>query len=433
MKVAIIGAGLTGLSAAYTLTKNGHDVSVFEKEPFVGGLAHGFKEKDWNWSLEAFYHHIFTGDTAIITLAKKIGLENKLFFSQPITSTLLPAKKSEAPLIRQLDSPQSLLSFSDLPLIDRVRTGILLAFCKVNPFWQPLESITAETFIKTIGGQAGWQMLWEPLLYGKFGPYASRVPASWFWARIQKRTQRLGYFEGGFQRVAEALAQKIKQQGGKIYTGVSMKPIRQNANGEHLPAQAGFTVNSSQFDKVLLTTPSSVATKLAAFPGAYKKQLESISHLHAQMLILETTTSILTNTYWLNINDRTFPFLSLVSHTNFIDKSHYGGHYITYVGNYLPDNHPYLKMSKEQLLEKFLPYIKKINPDFNKLNIVNYSSHISKYAQPVHTIHYSKIAPRLTTPIQGIYLANMDSIYPWDRGTNYAVELGIRTATLIGK
>ena len=33
-----------------------------------------------------------------------------------------------------------------------------------------------------------------------------------------------------------------------------------------------------------------------------------------------------------------------------------------------------------------------------------------------------------------IYLANLDSIYPWDRGTNYAVELGIRAAhTIIQK
>jgi protoporphyrinogen oxidase len=141
--------------------------------------------------------------------------------------------------------------------------------------------------------------------------------------------------------------------------------------------------------------------------------------------------------YWLNVNDRSFPFLSMVAHTNFIDKKYYGGNHITYFGNYLPDGHPYLKMNKEQLFKLFTPYIQKINPKFNKLKtdsrqLKAYLFTVSN-AQPVHTLHYSRQAPNIETPIQGIYLANMDSIYPWDRGTNYAVELGEKAAKIISK
>ena len=52
MRVAIIGAGFTGLSAAYKLSKEGHEVFIFEKDPQPGGLAVGYKENDWDWSLE---------------------------------------------------------------------------------------------------------------------------------------------------------------------------------------------------------------------------------------------------------------------------------------------------------------------------------------------------------------------------------------------
>lgn len=46
MKIAIIGAGLTGLTAGFRLSKQGHEVAVFEKEKTSGGLASGFKEKN---------------------------------------------------------------------------------------------------------------------------------------------------------------------------------------------------------------------------------------------------------------------------------------------------------------------------------------------------------------------------------------------------
>jgi protoporphyrinogen oxidase len=163
----------------------------------------------------------------------------------------------------------------------------------------------------------------------------------------------------------------------------------------------------------------------------------AIPHLWAQTLILETDEPILDKIYWLNINDRNFPFLAAVAHTNFMDKKNYNGHHLTYFGNYLPDNHPYLTMDKEQLLKEFLPYIEKLNPNFRSHSSPSSRNSLQSYlfttpfAQPVHELNYSKRAPKLETPVNGLYLANLDSIYPWDRGTNYAVEMGQKAASRI--
>ena len=62
MRTAIIGAGITGLTAGYRLSKKNHQVTLFEKEKFSGGLAAGFKKKNWDWYLELFFHHLFTSD-----------------------------------------------------------------------------------------------------------------------------------------------------------------------------------------------------------------------------------------------------------------------------------------------------------------------------------------------------------------------------------
>ncbi|KKT38046.1 MAG: Amine oxidase [Candidatus Gottesmanbacteria bacterium GW2011_GWB1_44_11c] len=524
MNIAIIGGGLTGLTAAYELLKYGHQVTVFEKEKTLGGLAGGFKPAsrrgadassprveagrggmpNWTWSLELFYHHFFTNDSALISLAKELGLEKDMLILRPITSTLcqktedrkqkaedgkddfkqmsgvrlgipverpqsrnllrqslynlgkvfmwsedkentfeergartsdgerrttarLPTRQEPACIQYQLDSPMNLLTFPLLSPFDKLRTAALLAFCKINPFWQPLEKITAERFFKIIGGSRAWNILWQPLMEGKFGTYANGVPASWLWARFHKRTMRLGYFREGFQTFIDRLAEAIKKRGGTILTKYQISNIKYQKNFK-------FQISNFKFDHVLITTPSSTAIKLIQFPKLYEQKLKAIPHLLAQTLILETDKPILEKTYWLNIADSSFPFVAVVAHTNMVDKKYYGNRHITYIGNYLPDRHPYLSLTKHQLLKVFTPYIQILNSSFNsEFKILNSELFSAPNAQPVHTLNYSQKAPGIKTPIDGIYLANLDSIFPWDRGTNYAVELGKRAASLIAQ
>jgi protoporphyrinogen oxidase len=401
MKIAVIGGGMTGLTAAYELTQRGHAVTLFEKEKTLGGLAAGFKQPGWNWHLEGAYHHLFTNDHAIIELINELGITDKLIVKRPITGTYWQGKSYH------LDSPSSLLAFPGLSHGDKLRTGLLLGALKINPFWKPLESITAKKLFVTVGGNHAWETLWEPLMIGKFGNFAETIAASWLWARIKKRTPSLCYIAGGFHTLIDALAKSITKNGGKILTSTAVSSI------QTLP-----------FDKILITVPTPIALKL--IPNLSL----TIPHLHAQTLILETKEPILKDTYWLNITDRSFPFLAVVAHTNFMDKKHYGGNHLTYFGNYLPEGHPYLFMTKEQLLKIFLPFIKHVSLH-SPFSILHSYLFNGPFAQPVHQLHYSKIAPKLETPIPGVYLANLDSIYPWDRGTNYAVELGKQAALAI--
>ena len=410
MKIAIIGGGLTGLSAAYQLTKIGHAVTVFEKEKYLGGLAYGFKKPTWKWHLEAAYHHLFTNDASIISLIKELGLEKKLLLTRPITATLYNDRQY------QLDSPLTLFSFPGLSFVDKIRTALLLGILKINPFWKPLEHITAEQLCISIGGINAFNTIWKPLLYGKFSHFAPSISAAWLWARIKKRTPNLYYIKGGFHTIILALERAIKKHGGIIRTNTSVTSVADLLK---------------TFDKVLLTIPTQLATKIVLnLAFIIQHSAFTIPHLHAQVLILETDKPILNKTYWLNVTDESFPFLAVVAHTNFMDKKYYGGKHITYIGNYLPDNHPNLTMTKKQLLKKFLPFIKRLSN--HSAFVIHHSSlFVAPFAQPVHEKLYSqKIAP-IKTPIPNVYLANMDSIVPWDRGTNYAVELGQKAAKLI--
>src|SRR3989304_4060566 len=179
MRIAGIGGGVTGLTAAYELGKRGRRVVLIEKEKTLGGLAHGFTRPDWEWHLEGAYHHLFTNDGSIIGLLRDLGLLENLIIRRPLTAVYWSGDTY------RFDTPQSLLTFPGLSLVDKARTGVLLAFLKFNPFWKPLEGITAGDLLTHVGGMRAWSTIWEPLMVGKFGQYAQDVAASWFWARLR--------------------------------------------------------------------------------------------------------------------------------------------------------------------------------------------------------------------------------------------------------
>ncbi len=203
MKIGIVGAGFTGLSAAYELIEKGHSVEIFEKDSDPGGLALGFRGKRWNWTMEKHYHHWFTNDKFVLDLAKKIN--HKVIIKRPKTSVYVDGQ------IFQFDSPKEVLFFPKLSLLDRFRMGIVVGLLRYNPIWKPLEKINATTFLPKTIGKKGYKMIWEPLFNNKFGPYAKDVSLAWFWARIVKRTPSLAYPEGGFLNFANHLVKIIAE------------------------------------------------------------------------------------------------------------------------------------------------------------------------------------------------------------------------------
>jgi len=120
-----------------------------------------------------------------------------------------------------------------------------------------------------------------------------------------------------------------------------------------------------------------------------------------------------------------------VEHTNFIPEEHYGGDHIIYCGDYLPPEHEYFRLSKEELLERFLPAFQRFNPDFDPSWVKDCWLWRTAYAQPIPAVNHSRNIPELRTPVRGLYFASMSQVYPWDRGTNFAVEIGRRAAGMI--
>jgi protoporphyrinogen oxidase len=429
VRVAIVGAGVAGLTAAYDLAQtSAYAVHIYEGSNQVGGLAAGFKGRpEWEWPLEKFYHHLFTNDDAIIGLTREIGAESRLVFHRP--TTVMHYQGMDYPF----DSPTRLLRFPHLSLPEKVRMGAVLAFLKYHPRppWRAFDKILADHWLARWMGRRGYHMLWRPMLEGKFGPYYQDVNLAWFWARVYKRTPRLGYYEGGFQTFVDALAVRVRALGVEVETDSPVQRIDPRPGG-------GFVLHVDgrpdiHADLVLTTvSPGLMGRMVPTLPEDYSSQLRQLKSMGAVVMTLALDRQLTQDTYWINVpKAEGLPFLALVEHTNMIDPIHYAGDHLLYLGDYLDPEHRYFEMSQEDLLAEFLPALSRFNPHFRPEWVTGSWLHRAKYAQPVPVTGYEAMIPDVRTPVDGLYFASMSQVYPWDRGTNYAVEMGRRVAQLI--
>ncbi|MCW5954719.1 MAG: hypothetical protein KIT69_20895, partial [Propionibacteriaceae bacterium] len=166
-------------------------------------------------------------------------------------------------------------------------------------------------------------------------------------------------------------------------------------------------------------------------PAAYSAQLTNLKSLGAVVMVI-TLRQRLTDYYWFNLpKEAGFPYLALVEHTNFLPPEHYGGDHILYCGDYLPPGHEYFQLSADALLERFLPSLSRFNPSFDRGWVKQHWVWRTEYAQPIPLRNHSRNIPAIKTPLSGLWLASMSQVYPWDRGTNYAVEIGRRVARMV--
>jgi protoporphyrinogen oxidase len=422
MKVAIVGAGVGGLAAAYDLARAGAQVSVYEAADYVGGLASGFKLDRWDWSVERYYHHWFASDKAMLGLIEELGLADQVLFPRPITAVYHEGK------FYALDSALAVLRFPGLHFVERVRFGVVVAYLKYLARWQPLESHTANSWLKRWIGERAYRILWEPLLMGKFGPYYKDVNMAWFWARVKARTPRLGTFRGGFQAFNDAFAEKLARMGVVIRLSTPVSAVAPDPDGG-----LRLTVGGEQlpYDQCLVTSsPGQLARLVPALSTDYLERILSLRSMGAVVLILALKNRLSeSGVYWHNMPKAAgFPYLSLVEHTNYVSPENFDGDHIVYIGDYLEPDHDYFKLTKEQLLEIFLPSLSRINPSFSPDWVKDSWLYRTTYAQPVPPINHSNAIPGLKTTIPGLWFASMSQVYPWDRGTNFAVEIARKAA-----
>lgn len=430
--VVIVGAGFTGLTAAYVLAKQGFSVRVIESDSTVGGLAGTFQFAD-GVKLEKFYHHWFNNDVFVPELVKELGMEGDVITLPTRTGMFFNGK------MWKLSTPMDLLRFKALSLIDRFRLGLLVFQVRRVKDWKSIEHLSIREYLEALCGKNVYRIVWEPLITSKFSIFAEAVNAVWMWKKLvlrgstrnDKGDEELAYFKGGFGRLADAMVVAIEGAGGEV--SVNKKVIGVHVSDKRI---SGLQINDEEvLGQQFLFTPAFpiIADILeGAAPPVWLSSLRKVRYLGNMCLVLRLKHS-LSETYWLNVNDPGFPFVGVIEHTNFDTPDHYAGSHIAFLSRYLAVEDPVWLYTDEQYVDFALTSLKRMFPKMERSWVIDYRIWRAEYAQPVTERNYSRYVPRRETPFDNAYISTMAQIYPEDRGTNYAIREGREVAAQIAK
>ena len=182
MRVAIIGSGFCGMSAAFEIAKAGHETTIFERDAVPGGLAATFQVG--GQELEKFYHHWLGTDEEIFSFVRELGYGEKLKFKTSKVGIYYANKNY------RFSSPLDLLRFQPMPFLSRIRFGLSVLYSWTVKDSSVFEKETAVNWLLRVSGKNAYETIWKPLLIGKFGEeYYQEVAAIWIWNKLIQREE----------------------------------------------------------------------------------------------------------------------------------------------------------------------------------------------------------------------------------------------------
>ena len=427
-RVAIIGGGISGMSAAWELSSHGIQVDLFEREPYLGGLAGWF---DINSStLEKFYHHLYNLDQDLIRLIQEVGLGENLVFRQTNTGAFYVNK------IYRLSSPLDLIRYKPLPFLDRLKMGMLVLKARMVKDWKQLDNITARDWIIQNSSQAVFDIVWSPLFRSKFGKYADNVSAAWLWSKLVQRggsrskggAEVLGYLKGGYGLLFTTMEKKLAEQNVRIHKRSSVEAI---------VSESGSVTGLKVHGEIIPFTHIIACTQLPDFldivggvPESYRKELEKIGFLGNVTLVLKLNRR-LSDTYWINVTDPECPFVGVIEQTNLLDETHYGGSHFAYISRYMDTDDPLYQMTPQDLFAVYRPWLQKVFPEFSDKWLDDLMLWRDPHSQAVVTTGYRTRVPDMKTPLKGLFLSTMAQIFPEDRQMSNGVKFARKAARMI--
>lgn len=428
----IIGAGVTGLTAAYHLVGRGFRVTVVEASEQVGGLATSVMVD--GRPVDKYYHFICREDDDLVDLIHELGISDKLHWHEAQTSFFVQGR------MHAFDTVLDLLRFSPVPPIQRVRFGLHVLASQYRKDWRGLDKVPAKRWlIERIGKQA-YLTIWDPLLRIKFGAFHDQISAAWIWHRIHRVARSrdsmfglnsYGFLEQGCSTLIDALLRRLRASANfEIVTGRAARKIETDGSrvkGVQLDSKESFVVADAVISTVAIPNFLLIAPPM----GKYSTRLSRMNYLNIVCMLLQLDRP-LSRTFWLNVNDTRIPFNGIVEITNLNPRPEFGGCSFVYIPFYLHKTDPRWKSSDEDLFNEYTTAMRLIREDFDDRWILNWWVSKDVNAQAICSVSFVDAMPKHETPINGLYITDSSQYYPEDRTISASIRLGRHVAHLIG-
>lgn len=427
--VAIVGAGIFGLTAAYRLAKAGRRVIVFEKDFKPGGLSAVFAVG--GGYAEEYHHFTSVSDGALLELYKELGIEEGIGWQYGRTANWVDGG------LHPFSNPMDVLRFPKLSVVDRLRFAFAFAALQSLSSWKAIEGISVERFIRRFAGNRSYEVVWAPLMESKFEGHVKDIPASWLWARSRRRIgskrdrgkgQLFGYFKGSIKLLLDRLVDEIGKRGAQIRMG---EPVRRVIVRDGAVHAVETGKGSYSCRSVLFTGPLPCFLEaVEGLGGDVERRIRAIDY-QAILNVVLIMKRRLSDYFWINALSRELPFPGIIELTQLRDPSELGGRHLVYLPRYLPKDGRLYSLSDGEVIDVFLRGVKRAIPSYDAKDVIECRVFRNDYADPFYTLNYSRKIPPHETGIAGLFLGNTAQIYPDTRSAHNSIKYATRVAGMV--
>lgn len=261
-KWIVVGGGATGSHLALEGAKRGHQVTLVDKNPGLGGLTatETFTVNGSSFEVDRFYHVILESDELVLGLLGELGLKDTIRWTSAPAEIIEQGKQYPASSLGQM------ATLPMLKLTDRARIGASIAASLALPM-KLADRMTAISWLGRTAGKSALDAFWGPILRAKLGTQADKVSATFMvstfrrlvQARLKGAGDRFGILPHGYGPVFAAMQERVEKLGGQVLTGANATAINQADGTVTVTLEDGRTLTS---DRVFVTAPGPIASKL---------------------------------------------------------------------------------------------------------------------------------------------------------------------------
>lgn len=423
-RAVVVGGGLAGLAAARDLVLAGWQVTLLEAGTAWGGLASALTIAGER--VERFYHFVCRSDDALVGLARELGIEQRLHWTRTRTAFFYHGRHY------RFGTPLDLLRFTPVPFAQRVRFGLHVLSSRLRSQWKALDDVPAQQWLVQHIGQQAYDVIWHPLLWGKFGQDEQEIAAAWMWHRIWRvarsrqhllAPEMFGFFEEGSFTIVQALVDWLtaRPQQVQLRLHTPVRTLQRDENSWQVQLMNDETLTA---DAVISTVALPVLMRLLPQASAsYRQQLSSIPMIGVVCLLLRLRQSFSPN-FWLNIHDPQVAFNGVIELTNLNLRLRQAGLNLLYVPFYLPTDSERYQRADEGLMSEYLSALRRVNPAFDESWVEEAYISREAYAQAVCKVGFLQRMPDVRAPLPGLYVSDSTQFYPEDRTLSAAIRRG---------
>ncbi|WP_396032679.1 9,9'-di-cis-zeta-carotene desaturase [Candidatus Cyanaurora vandensis] len=423
MQVAVIGAGLAGMSTAVQLLEAGHQVTLLEERPFVGGKVASWQNAQGD-HLEMGLHVFFGCYENFFALIEKLGIRDHflpkahthVFINQGGEQTSLDFRNFGGAPFHGL---KAFVTTGQISTVDKLRNGLalvplvkgLLNYDAALADIRAQDDVTfADWFRRHGGSQGSLTRLWNPIAYALGFIDTEHISARCMLTifqifAVKTDASKLNFLDGApATRLHQPLVDYITDRGGVIKTSASVREIVSTGDrveglllksGEQIQADA--YVSAAAADGIQRILPAHWR-KHGIFDRIF--QLKSVPVATVQLRFDGWVSDVDNLMYTADADFSCFADLALTSPKDYYVKGE--GSLLQLV---LTPGDPFMPMANDKVAEHTLAQVRRLLPSTHKHSLLRWN--VVKLARSLYleAPGMERNRPSQTTPIPNFFLA----------------------------